>query len=110
MRPPHPCQLHRMLMPCQLMTLAENSSGLAVVCPACAGNCASLRMDNLLNSDALVMFVLESLPLWYFPLLVGSADACAEMPGMLLALCWLTSGVTDACLFTSARPTWGWQL
>eukprot|EP00891_Asterochloris_glomerata_P002354 jgi/Astpho2/2354/Aster-05618 len=34
------------------------------------GNCASLRMDNLLNSDALTMFVLESLPLWYFPLLV----------------------------------------
>ena len=43
----------------------------AIVCHAFAGNCASLRMDNLLNSDALTMFVLESLPLWYFPLLVG---------------------------------------
>ena len=48
-------------------------TSLAMICHDCAGNCASLRMDALLNSDALTMMVLESLPLWYFPLLVGPA-------------------------------------
>ena len=67
------------------MTCTQSSSGLTRVCHACAGNCASLRMDNLLNSDALTMFVLELLPLWYCPLLVGPAWVSAEMTGVLLS-------------------------
>ncbi len=71
--PPDACQLHRMPAPCQLRTLTCNITSEAIVCHACAGNCASLRMDALLNSDALTLMVLESLPLWYFPILVGPA-------------------------------------
>ena len=103
---PNACQSHCMLAPRQLRTLTCSSTSEAINCHGCAGNCASLRMDALLNSDALTLMVLESLPLWYFPILVGPAWVGATTVGIdVHQRCALlpVSSFTYFCLSTSAN-------